>query len=40
MNHREFVLTGWRYFCGYSSAGAPGWLVYMVELEEATPTTT
>jgi hypothetical protein len=34
-NHREFVLTGWRYFCLWSSeADTMGWHVYKVEIEE------
>jgi hypothetical protein len=36
VNHREFVLTGWRYFCLYSSASQDmGWHVYKVEMEES-----
>jgi len=36
INHREFVLTGWRYFCMYSSArDEMGWHVYRVEMEES-----
>jgi alpha-L-arabinofuranosidase len=35
INHREFVQTGWRYFCLRSSeADAMGWHVYKVEIEE------
>ena len=35
INHREFVLTGWRYFCLWNSeADAMGWHVYRVEIEE------
>jgi hypothetical protein len=36
INHREIVLTGWRYFCLYSSKkGEIGWHVYKVEMEES-----
>ena len=38
INHREFVMDGVRYFCGFNSAVSevwpqPDWLVYRKEVE-------
>ena len=36
INHREFVFSGIRYFCGWDSRTNPAWFVYKQEVEGTT----